>query len=216
MRCSSDGGLEILHVHPSFSYPIPLFVTFTYLIVGPFLATRAADARVVAALPLIVNTAAASYAVSEVLRFLAHAAYVPETGGAIAAGLAYAILPWCVGAAVFAMTSLVIGLSGPLAGARARRTRLGSAALAIAFVAAVMVAGFVWNLRPGAGTYRPELERLAMIPFTFAALAGAVAVVSLAVPRTAAGNTDSGNRWFSRLPERRRRPPACSGSPATG
>jgi hypothetical protein len=196
VRCSSNGGLEFVHAHPSFSYPLALFFSFIYLIAGPFLAVRAVDARVVAALPLIVNTAVASYAVSEVLRVLAHGGYVPETGAAIAAGLAEAILPWCVGAAVSAVTSLVIGLSGPLAGARARRTRLGSAALAIAIVAAVMVAGFVWYLRPGAGTYRAELERLAMIPFTFAALAGAVAVVSLAVPRAAAGNPDSGNRWF--------------------
>jgi hypothetical protein len=138
----------------------------------------------------------ASFAVFNLLRILTEVGYVPTGGNAIAAGLAEAIFPWCMGAAVSAVTSLVIGLNGRFAGARARRTRLGSIALMIAVAASVMTAGLIWYLRPSAANYDPKLGSVATIPFAIAVVSLCAALASLAWPNTSQSKTESSGRWF--------------------
>ena len=196
-QCSDPGGIDIIHVQRPYWYETSLFVTFAYLLIGPLLAFRGADARVVAALPAIGNTAVASFAVFNLLRILPVVGYVAGTGGnAIAAGLAEAIFPWCMGAAVSAVTSLVIGLNGRFAGARARRTRLGSIALMIAVAATVMTAGLMWYLRPSAANYDPQLGAVARIPFAIAVVSVGAALASLAWPNRSYSKTENSQRWF--------------------
>jgi hypothetical protein len=195
-QCSDPGGIDIIHVQRPYWYETSLFVTFAYLLVGPLLAFRGADARVVAALPAIGNTAVASFAVFNLLRILTAVGYVPSGGNAIAAGLAEAIFPWCMGAAVSAVMSLVIGLNGRFAGARARRTRLGSIALMIAVAASVVTAALIWYLRPGAANYRPGLGHVATIPLVIAAVSLGAALASLAWPNRSHSKTANSQRWF--------------------
>jgi hypothetical protein len=195
-QCSDAGGIDIIHVQRPYWYETSLFVTFAYLLIGPLLGFRGADARVVAALPAIGNTAVASFAVFNLVRILTEVGYVPTGGNAIAAGLAEAIFPWCMGAAVSAVMSLVIGLNGRFAGARARRTRLGSIALMIAIAATVMTAGLMWYLRPSAANYDPKLGAVAAIPFAIAVVSFGAAVASLAWPNRSHSKTDNSQRWF--------------------
>ena len=122
--------------------------------------------------------------------------YVPTGGNAIAAGLSEAIYPWCVGAGVSLVVSLVIALTGRLADARARRTRRGSVALVLAAIAAATTAAFIWYLRPGAGNYRPNLETVALIPLAVAALGLAAALASLPWPKKGHSEIASSGRWF--------------------
>ena len=155
LHCTGQGGLEFTSVERPYWYQTSLFATFMYLLVGPLVALRAADARVVAALPVIGNTVVTSFAVFNLLRFLDQVGYVSTGGNAVAAGLAEAIFPCCVGAGVSAVISLGIAMGGPLADARARRTRGGSIALVLASIPAATTAAFIRYLRPRAGNYRP-------------------------------------------------------------
>jgi hypothetical protein len=196
-QCSAREGIDIIHVDRPYWYEASLFVTFVYLLIGPLPAFRGADARVVAALPAIGNTAVASFAVFNLLGILTEVGYVAGTGGnAIAAGLAEAIFPWCMGAAVSAVIGLVIGLNSRFAGARARRTRLGSVALMIAIAAAVLTAGLIWYLRPSAANYRPRLAAVATIPFAIAVVSLVTALASLAWPNRSQSKSESSRRWF--------------------
>jgi hypothetical protein len=196
-QCSAREGIDIIHVDRPYWYEASLFVTFVYLLIGPLLAFRGADARVVAALPAIGNTAVASFAVFNLLGILTEVGYVAGTGGnAIAAGLAEAIFPWCMGAAVSAVIGLVIGLNSRFAGARARRTSLGSIALMIAVGATVMAAGLIWYLRPSAANYGQTLGAVATIPFAIAVVSLGAALASLAWPNRSHSKTENPQRWF--------------------
>ena len=196
VHCSSQGGLEFNSLERSYWYEISLFSTFTYLFLGPLLAARTADARLIAGLPIIGNTVVTSFVVFNVLRALTQTGYVPTDGNAIAAGLSEALYPWCAGAVVSAVMSLVIALTGRLADARARRTRRGSVALVLAAIAAATTAAFIWYLRPAAGNYRPHLETMALIPLAVAVLGLAAALASLPWPKQGHSETASSRRWF--------------------
>jgi hypothetical protein len=138
----------------------------------------------------------ASFAVFNLLRILTEVGYVSTGGNAIAAGLVEAIFPWCFGAAASAVIGLVIGLNGRFVGARARRTRLGSVALMIAVVAAVLTAGLIWYLRPSAANYGPGLGAVATIPFAIAVVSLVAALTSLAWPNRSQSKTQGSGRWF--------------------
>ena len=95
VHCSSQGGSNSIRLSGPTGTKISPFSTFTYLFLGPLLAARTADARLIAALPIIGNTVVTSFVVFNVLRALTQTGYVPTGGNAIAAGLSEALYPWC-------------------------------------------------------------------------------------------------------------------------
>ncbi len=147
---SASGGIDILQVdQPDWYvwYHFALVATFLYLPVAPLLARRAADIRVVAALPLIAGTTLTVFGLFKGLEFLSEIS--PHFGrGSVAAFFAETMFPWGIGAAASAVTSLATGAVAKNTDSRPGTTTIGSIALVVSAGAAICTAGlmlFVWT-----------------------------------------------------------------------
>ena len=188
--------MDILENHRPGWYFASLLISFGYPFLIPAFARRAADARLVAAFPIIGNAMIVPLAVVRLLRDLDASGYVPKTGGAIAAGLAEAIFPLCIGAIVSALLSLVVRLHPAWADIVSRRTWLGTLALILSAIGTTAIGAFVWYLRPRSGNYRAGLADIAALPLAVSGLAFALAIVALVWPKPRPSRAARPSVWF--------------------
>jgi hypothetical protein len=192
--CGSEGGLNLLDdQRPAWLYGAILF-TVGYLVAAPFLAGRAADGRLVAALPIVGNTAAAAFAMLDVLRFMTASGESPRTAPrATAFAIAEAIVPLLAGSVVAAVLSLLIRFSVLRVKGGGTTTRAGSVVLCAGALVAMSIGGFMWYLtraRP------PDAASLVPVAALIFALAALVVVLALAAMWLGRHRPASLERWL--------------------
>lgn len=173
--------MDLMHVNSArpYWYELSIIGIVVYVLLAPAIAARVADLRIVAAVPVIGQTAASAYAVLQQLRGIE--AIGPESWGvrATAAGLSEAMFPWSVGAAASSVCSVLIAAG--LANAREARTPMGSVTLALGGLAAVATGAVMLYLSP-IGPGIPPGPTIAAAPLMLSVIGLAAAIATLIWP----------------------------------